>query len=658
MNRLAQETSPYLLQHAANPVDWYPWGDQALTQARKLNRPLLVSIGYSACHWCHVMAHESFEDEQTATLMNDAFVCVKVDREERPDIDAVCMTACQAMTGHGGWPLNVFLTPDQQPFFAGTYFPPDQRPGMPSWRMVLDAVSEAWRERPEQLREQGARLAAAVTASATIGRAAEAGVPRTVVADSVSALGQMFDRAHAGWGGAPKFPPHCTLGFLLAAGDRELAPATLRAMAAGGIYDQVGGGFARYAVDATWTVPHFEKMLYDNALLASAYLHAWQVTREQRFAEVCTETLDWALRELRGPEGGFCSALDADSDGVEGKFYVWTVEELRQVLGDELAEPAIAYFGATTAGNFEQGTNVLEARGDAPERLAEIRAELLEARAQRVRPGLDDKRLTGWNALMVAALADAGAALEREDYLQAARDCASFLLDELRDSGGNLLRTWKQDRATIPAYLEDHAYLLQGLLVLYEATFDERWYLEAVALADTMIERFGDPEHGGFFTTADDVPHLISRRKDLEDTPIPSGNSAAALGLLRLARLSGEAEYERQATGVLALHGPLAVSHPLAFGHVLQALDLYLATPREVAIVGAGPLTGALRGRYRPHVVLAGTDRDTTDGTAVALLQGRTSLDGLETAYVCERFACQLPVTDWKALEASLDGGS
>jgi hypothetical protein len=654
MNRLAQETSPYLLQHAANPVDWYPWGDAALERSQAENRPLLVSIGYSACHWCHVMAHESFEDDETAALMNERFVCIKVDREERPDIDAVCMAACQAMTGQGGWPLNVFLTPGQQPFFAGTYFPPQQRPGMPSWRMVLEAISEAWDERPEQIREQGARLAQAVVAGGTLQRAEQTRVPEGAIGDSVHALGEMFDRVHGGWGGAPKFPPHATLEFLLAAGDVELASATLHAMAAGGIYDQVGGGFARYAVDASWTVPHFEKMLYDNALLARAYLHGWQLTREPRFAEVCAETLDWALRELRGPEGGFCSALDADSDGVEGKFYVWTVAQLRAVLGDELGEAAISYFGASPEGNFEDGANVLEARGDAPERLAEIRSRLLEARAGRVRPGLDDKRLTAWNALMISALADAGAALARDDYLDAARACAEFVLRDLRDGDNDLLRTWKDGRASLPAYLEDHAYLLQALIVLYEATFDERWYIEAIALADAMIERFADHDDGGFFTTAADVPHLVSRRKDLEDTPIPSGNSAAALGLLRLARLSGDASYERHAAGVLALYAPIALRHPLAFGHLLQGLDLYLATPREVAIVGAGPLADPLRTRYLPHVVVAGTNRDSTEGTAVALLRDRTLVDGQQAAFVCERFACQLPVTELAALEALL----
>jgi uncharacterized protein YyaL (SSP411 family) len=423
---------------------------------------------------------------------------------------------------------------------------------------------------------------------------------------------------------------------------------------------QVGGGFSRYAVDATWTVPHFEKMLYDNALLARAYLHGWQVTGEARFAEVCTETLDWALRDLRGPEGGFCSALDADSEGVEGKFYVWTVDELRSALGDELAGIAIAHFGATPQGNFEHGSNVLEARGPAPEQLPEIRRRLLEVRSQRVWPGLDDKRLTAWNALMIAALADAGAALAREDYVDAARACATFVLESLRDADGQLLRTWKDGQASLPAYLEDHAYLLQSLLVLYEATFEERWYVEAVLVADTMIERFGDPERGGFFTTAADAPYLVTRRKDLEDTPTPSGNSAAALGLLRLARFSADAGYEQQAAGVLALHADIAIRHPTAFGQLLQALDLYLARPQEVAIVGeygtgrAGSLSRAVHERFTPHVVLAGT-AEPTRRSVVPLLRDRELVDGQPAAYVCERFACQLPVTDVDALLALLD---
>ncbi len=657
-NRLADETSPYLLQHKDNPVQWYPWGEEALARARALERPLLASIGYSACHWCHVMERECFEDPQIAAQMNASFVCVKVDREERPDVDAVCMEACQALTGQGGWPLNVFLTPEQQPFFAGTYFPPEPRQGMPSWPMVLEAVAGAWRDRREQVLAQGARLAEALAAGLRTTVSARTSVPASIVADAVTALERTFDARAGGWGGAPKFPPASTLEFLLAAGERSMALQTLRAMAAGGIYDQLGGGFARYAVDASWTVPHFEKMLYDNALLARAYLHGFQVSGEPRLREVCCETLDWALRELGGPEGGFCSSLDADSEGVEGKFYVWRLEELRDALGSgELLDAAVAYYGASERGNFEGVANVLTARGAAPpdDVRAEIRARLATVRARRVPPGRDDKRLTAWNALMLAALADAGAALGSERYLQAARACADFMLRSLRDGEGRLLRTWKDGRGRLAAYLEDHAFLLQGLLALYEATFETRWYDEAVAVGESMLARFADPDHGGFFTTAAGEPHLVARRKDLEDAPIPSGNSAAALGLLRLARLSGGSRYERAAADTLALQWPYAARHPSAFGHLLQALDFQLAPVREVAIAGAcadgaGLLASAVRSTFHPHAVLAGGSA--ADG--VPLLAGRGPVDGRAAAYVCERFTCQAPVTSTDALLAAL----
>ena len=639
-NRLAEETSPYLLQHKDNPVDWSPWGEEALSRARDEDRPLLVSVGYSACHWCHVMERESFEDEEIARLMNENFVPIKVDREERPDIDAICMEACQAMTGQGGWPLNTFLTPDQAPFYAGTYFPPEPRHGLPSWRMVLLAIAEAWQQRREEIREQGTRFVQSLGATARLEPSAEP-LRDELLTEAVSALRETFDAAHGGWGGAPKFPQSSTIELLLTRGEREMSLRTLRAMASGGIYDQVGGGFARYAVDATWTVPHFEKMLYDNALLARAYLHGWQVSGEERLRQVCCETLDWALREMRSPEGGFYAALDADSEGVEGKFYVWTLEELRDVL-DELYDEAVAYFAPR---RFEGETYVLEARGPEPAALADIRARLLAARSQRVRPGLDDKRLTGWNALMISALADAGAVLDREDYLEAAVACGSFLMEQ-RKANGTLLRTEK-----IPAFLDDHAYLVEALITLYEATFDPGWYREATALAESMIARFGDPERGGFFTTPDDHERLIARRKDLEDSPVPSGSSSAAFGLLRLALLSGEGSYERQALGVLRLLYPMAGRYPGAFGHLLRALDFYLAPVREVAIVGpgAGELLRVVRGEFRPHLVLAAGEGD------VPLLDGRAPVDGRAAAYVCEHFVCQAPVTSVQALAAALD---
>jgi uncharacterized protein YyaL (SSP411 family) len=662
-NRLAEESSPYLRQHKDNPVDWYPWGEEALTRAREQEIPLLVSIGYSACHWCHVMAHESFENPEVAALMNERFVCVKVDREERPDVDAMCMEACQAMTGHGGWPLNAFLSPELVPFYAGTYFPPESGRGLPSWRMVVEAVADAWAQRRDQIRKQGAEILRSLSASALIEPSPEP-IHDELVARASAALAGGYDERNGGFGPAPKFPQSSAIELLLVRGEREMSLQTLEAMSRGGIYDQVGGGFARYAVDATWTVPHFEKMLYDNALLARAYLHGWQVSGDERFQRVCRETLNWALREMRGPEGGFCAALDADSEGVEGKFYVWRIDELRDVLGTSLAGDAIAYFGATEQGNFERGQNVLEARGPEPESLPEIRRKLYEARSQRIWPGLDDKRLTSWNALMISALAEAGAILGEREYTDAARACASFVLDELRDDEGRLLRTWKDGRARIDGYLDDHAFLLDALITLYESTFETRWYEEALRLADVLIDRFEDRERGGFFTTAEGDAELPARRKDLEDSPIPSGNSAAALALLRIALLSGEGKYERHALGVLRLLFPLASRHPLAFGHLLRAADFYVAPVREVAIVGpeaeAAALLRVVRDGFHPHVVLAGastpvppaTDDRPLDG--VALLEGRELVDGHAAAYVCERFVCQAPVTTPEELAAAL----
>jgi uncharacterized protein len=652
-NRLANETSPYLLQHRDNPVDWQPWGADALAEAATREVPMLVSIGYSACHWCHVMERESFEDPETAVLMNQHFVCVKVDREERPDVDAIYMDAVQAMTGHGGWPLNAFVTPEQVPFFAGTYFPPAPRQGMPSWRQVLEAVSEAWDKRRDDIVDGSERIVARLRGAAAL-EPSKQPIDGRQLDVAVATLRQSFDPRHGGFGGAPKFPPASAIEFLLARREREMSIATLRAMAAGGIYDQVGGGFARYAVDATWTVPHFEKMLYDNALLARAYLHGFLASGDHDLRRVCCETLDWVLREMRGPEGGFYAALDADSEGVEGKFYVWTIDQLQQVLGEDLAGEAIARFGATEAGNFE-GANVLEGRGPMPDRLPEIRARLLEARERRVRPGLDDKRLCAWNALMVGALADAGAVLEREDYLAAAADCATFVLDQMRDADGRLLRTWKDGRGRLAGYLEDHAFLLEALLALYEASFEPRWFKEARALADATIERFGDPDRGGFFTTAADHERLVVRRKDLEDTPIPSGASSAALGLLRLAALTGEHGYERRAVGALRLGHEVAVRHPQAFGHLLAAIDFHTSSVQEVALVGEDrrPLERVLRAAHRPHIVLAGSsDQDGDDG--VPLLEGRTAVDGRAAAYVCENFACQRPVTEPDELRALL----
>src|SRR2546421_11034 len=519
-NRLADETSPYLLQHKDNPVDWRPWGGEALSEAGERDVPLLVSIGYSACHWCHVMERESFEDPDIAAYMNERFVCIKVDREERPDVDAIYMDAVQSMTGHGGWPLNAFVTPEQVPFYAGTYFPPDSRGGLPSWRMVLEAVADAWEKRRDEIRAGGERIATRLRGGAALQPSTEPIDGRALDA-AVARLREGYDPAHGGWGGAPKFPAASTIEFLLGQGERDMSLGTLRAMAAGGIHDQVGGGFARYAVDATWTVPHFEKMLYDNALLARAYLHGFQVS------------------------------------------------------GDEAL---------------------------AAERRAEIRRRLLEARSSRVRPGLDDKRLTSWNALMISALADAGAVLERDDYVQAAIATAEFVRRDLADGGGRLLRTWKDGRAKLAGYLEDHAFMVEALLALYEATFDPRWFAEARRLADATIAHFADEEAGGFFSTADDHEALVARRKDLEDHPLPSGSSSAALGLLRLAALTGEREYERRALGGLRLVHEVVGRAPQAFGHLLQALAFYTAPLREGGLGGADlrPLEPGVRRPYPP----------------------------------------------------------
>ncbi|HEX6021802.1 MAG TPA: thioredoxin domain-containing protein, partial [Solirubrobacter sp.] len=647
-NRLASETSPYLLQHADNPVDWYPWGEEAFERARAEDKPVLVSIGYAACHWCHVMEHESFEDPSVAELMNSRFMCVKVDREERPDVDAIYMDAVQAMTGQGGWPLNAFLTPEGVPFWAGTYFPPAPRHGLPSWRNVLEAIASAWEKQRDEIVNAAAQIVPRLQGAAALEAPAEELSP-SVLDEAVDALRRSFDDEYGGWGGAPKFPAAPVIEFLLARGETAMPLQTLRRMAAGGIYDQIGGGFARYSVDARWVVPHFEKMLYDNALLARAYLHAWQVSGDGLFRRVCEETLDWAMRELRQDEGGFASSLDADSEGVEGKFYVWTPSEIDAALGPELGAVAREHFGVTDEGNFE-GRNILVRATADPPSLAEIKAGLLKARDARVRPGLDDKRLTSWNALMIAALADAGAALGRADYLAAAVACAEFIERELRDGSGGLLRTFNRGRAKQPAFLEDHAFLLEAYLVLYESTFEARWFGRAVELAEVVLSRFHDPERGGFYSTAADHTGLIARRKDLEDAPIPSGASSACFGLLRLARLTGEARYEDAALSLIRLLHTVAPQHPLAFGHLLRAIDFALAPVREVAVVGddVRELAGVVRGRFHPHVVLAGGTGD------VPLLAGREPVDGQAAAYVCEHFTCQRPVVSAEELAQSL----
>ncbi len=663
-NRLAKETSPYLLQHKDNPVDWYPWGEEALGRAREEDKPIFLSVGYSACHWCHVMERESFEDVEVAAYMNEHFVPVKVDREERPDLDAVYMDAVQAMTGRGGWPMTVFLDTDALPFFGGTYFPPRPDGGMPGLTQLMETVVDVWKNRRDDLESAALDGLNSLRKASSFHPTAEEVDPKELN-EAQFRLHDAFDSVNGGFGGAPKFPLACVLEFMLRryiGGHDENAlgvvSRTLTAMADGGIHDQVGGGFARYTVDKRWLVPHFEKMLYDNALLARSYLHGWQVTGDPYFREVCERTLDWALRDMCGPEGGFYSAMDADSEGEEGRFYVWSLPELRELLGDD-SEAMIQYWGATEQGNFD-GNNILYVADRSAADIKQIEranAILLDARSKRVWPHLDKKRITSWNALMVSALADAGAIFGRDDYLHAAKKCASFLLETMVDPNGTLLRSYSQDRAQISAFLEDHAYMVEALLTLYQATFETRWFKAARTLADTMIEHFADNENEGFFTTSNDHEQLIVRLKDFQDHPIPSGNSSAASGLLTLAKLTGDKDYEEKATGVFRLFHRTAVSNSEMFAHLLSALDFHFSSVKEVSLVGGGlqQMLDEFRSSYRPNAVIAAcTSAAEEDAAAIPLLQDRPPVDAEATAYICEDSICQSPITDLNDLKSSL----
>jgi uncharacterized protein len=616
MNRLAQETSPYLLQHAGNPVDWQPWGPEALERARSERKPLLVSIGYSACHWCHVMERESFDDPATAALMNELFVNVKVDREERPDVDAVYMDAVVALTGQGGWPLTVFLTPDGEPFYGGTYFPPDPRHGLPSFRQVLRAVADAYRERPEDVSAQAEGLVGALRRSAETEPSREP-LTDALLAEAERGLLSQLDPRWGGFGHAPKFPPASALEFLLRRGRLDAVRLTLDGMAAGGMYDLVGGGFHRYSVDAEWLVPHFEKMLYDNALLVPVYLHAWLVTEEERYRLVAEQTLDYMLRELRLPSGGFASAQDADTDGVEGLTYTWTADEGAPA---ELLQP------------YEHGRSIL--RGELDD---DTRARLLAIREQRPQPALDDKVIASWNGLALAALAEGARRLERSDLLGAAVALGELLAVD------PLWRTMRNGRAKYPAYLDDYANVAHGLCELHMATGDLRWLREARRIAHAAVDLFGDPDRGGFFLTPADGERLVARQKTFDDNPTPAGSSMLAFVLLRLARIWGDDELERQAVGALRLVRDLLPRAPSAFGWALCALDLHLSPPRELAIVGGAgsDVARAALSGFDPNTVIAFGPADD-----VPLLEGKTLVDGKPAVYACERFACRAPVTD------------
>ena len=686
-NRLINETSPYLLQHAHNPVEWYPWGPEALERSRNEEKPILLSIGYSACHWCHVMERESFEDEAIAALMNENFVNIKVDREERPDLDAVYMEAVQMLTGSGGWPMTVFLTPDGKPFYGGTYFPPADRMGMPGFPRLLMAVSASYRNNRSEIERVTGQLTEQMGRSGHI----EPGMaPLTVetLHQAYSFLASNFDYQNGGFGNAPKFPQPMTPEFLLRYHHHgynqralDMVEMTLEKMAYGGMYDQVGGGFHRYSTDAYWLVPHFEKMLYDNALLARLYLHAYQVTDRGLYRRICTETLDYVLREMTDAKGGFYSAQDADSEGEEGKFFVWTPDEINQVLGAEDAQLFSNFYGATAGGNFE-GSNILN-MNQSPTRFAEARGvpldeflavlergkrKLLEVREERIHPLRDDKVLASWNGMLLRSFAEAAAALDRPDYLAAANANAAFLLDEMMPAG-RLLRTWREGEAKLPGYLEDYAAVADGLLALYEAGFNSRWLEASISLADAIIDLFWDDAVGGFYDTGRDAEALVVRPRDIFDNAQPCGGSLAADVLLKLAVVTGNEDYAAKATAPMRSIARLMSQAPGGTGHWLAALDFYVSLTQEIAIVGPqeadatrGLLAEVFR-RYMPNKVMVGasggagaSDGGASEGgTVLPLLQDRGMVDGQPTAYVCQNYVCQLPVTDPESLAQQLN---
>jgi uncharacterized protein YyaL (SSP411 family) len=691
-NRLAGETSPYLLQHAHNPVDWYPWGPEALSKARLLDRPIFLSIGYAACHWCHVMERESFEDEATAALLNARFVAIKVDREERPDLDQLYMGAVQALTGSGGWPMTVFLTPEGRPFYGGTYFPPEPRHGLPAFRQVLEGIDRAWHEDREGVEGAGERLVAALAQGARLPAGPDSPGPELIDA-AVLLIERGFDPATGGWGRAPKFPQPMTIEFLLRRASRghaagpgdpralSMARRSLDAMAAGGIHDQLGGGFHRYATDAAWLVPHFEQLLYDNAQLARVYFEAWVVTGDDGYATVGRGVLDAILRDLRMGDGAFAASLDADTNGVEGATFTWRAGEVAAALGPDAPLFASA-FGVTDGGNWE-GTSILsrvradqelaEAYGRPPAEVREIlgraRARLFEIRGRRPQPARDGKALAAWNGLAIGALADGARRLATDEwgtdddraaagrYLAAAVAAANAILGGLLGEGGRLGRSWKDGRATGEGVLEDYADLADGLLALYAATFDERWFVTAVGLAEQILARFVDPE-GGFFDTASDHERLVARPKEVQDNATPSGSAMATLVLLRLAALTGEDRYRAAAERAIRTVTPLAVRYPTAVAKWLTAIDLALAPIAEVAIVGSPDEPGtrellriASGGPSGGRVVALAAD---PGGSAVPLLAGRSRIGGRPTAYVCRDFTCLQPVTEPDALVEQL----
>jgi uncharacterized protein YyaL (SSP411 family) len=676
-NRLINETSPYLRQHAHNPVDWFAWGNEAFEKAQQEDKPVLLSVGYAACHWCHVMAHESFENEAIARLMNDLFINIKVDREERPDIDAIYMNAVQMMTGHGGWPMTMFLTPEGIPFYGGTYYPPEDRRGMPGFPRVLISIAEAYQEQREQIANNASTIIEQLNKLNEFTVADE--LNADILDKAASGIMRAFDTEHGGFGRAPKFPPAMVLSFLLRQAQRTNDKAilaaielTLSKMARGGMYDQLGGGFHRYSVDEKWLIPHFEKMLYDNALLSRIYLDAYLVTGKEFYRQITTEILDYVGREMTDASGGFYSSQDADSEGEEGKFFVWRPEEIITLLGEADAPLFNRYFDVSEYGNFEHGTSALHIDTElaavaklmnvTPERLTAAitrgKQVLFEARERRIKPARDEKILTAWNGLMLRSFAEAARVLKREDYLQIAVRNAEFLTTELKRES-RLLRTHKDGISKLNAYQEDYAYLIDGLLSLYEATFDERWFVAARELADTMLALFWDDTEGGFFFTSHDHEQLIARAKEAYDNATPSGNSVAAAALQRLALFTNEARYRDYAEQTLKLLASQIARFPNAFGHLLCALDLTLSHAHEIALVGnpdaedTKTLLDAVFRRYVPNKVVACAAPNAA--SAIQLLADRAQLDGKATAYVCHNYYCEAPVTEEKALAELLE---
>ncbi|MFT3745723.1 MAG: thioredoxin domain-containing protein [Pyrinomonadaceae bacterium] len=662
-NNLINETSPYLLQHAHNPVDWYPWGEEAFEKAKTEDKPVLVSIGYSACHWCHVMEHESFEDDRSAAIMNEHFVNIKVDMEERPDVDQIYMNFVQLNTGRGGWPMNVFLTPDKRPFFGGTYFPPTPRYGMPSWPQILASIAEAYRERRDEL-EKSANDIVGELRRLSIAEPATGGLSTDLLDQAFLSFSRTFDTVNGGFGGAPKFPPAMSLEFLLRyhkrTGDYKalaIVEYTLSKMANGGIYDQIGGGFHRYAVDAIWLVPHFEKMLYDNAQLIRVYLHAFQVTGNEFYKRIAIETLEYVKREMLDPSGGFYSTQDADSEGEEGKFFVWSPEEIEEVLGSTEAAKFCAFYDITPGGNFE-GHNIpnIKEPSDKREQLSGSRAKLFAEREKRIKPHRDEKVLTAWNGLMLAAFADAAAVLGDEEYLEIAVANAEFISSQMQNDG-RLLRTWKAGVAKLNGYVEDYANVADGLITLYQVSGDEQYLKQAKQFADTMITEFWDNENGGFFFTSNDHEELIVRNKDFYDNATPSGNSVAADVLLRLAKLTGDDRYERFGVAVLRLAASQMKRHPQGFGRSLSALEFYLSDTKEIVLIGDrnSEIARDLFERYLPDAVIVVGSGAGNESLTRHLIEGRAKIDDKPTVYVCENFVCQRPVNGIEDLSILLN---